>query len=136
MPLMHWHGLFTTSATREAPLKPQSHLQKPAAAQDVAGCREPTHTLAHHLCTQLQAHMCLGPGSRVPARWGDQPGQLSQADLGSMQEVSPRERTCAPTKQAQGQGFPAQSQRYMLLRTFSLLHFPLSDSVIWMDSVG
>ena len=37
------------------------------------------------------------------------------------------------TKQAQGQGFPAQNQHYMLVRTFSLLHFPLTA---WLSGLG
>lgn len=107
-----------------SPLKPQSHLQKPAAAQDIAGCRSrrmPWHT-SYAPSPKVTRAWALGPSSV-----GDQPDQLSRADLGNMQEGSPRERTCILTKQAQGQGFPAQSQSYMLVRTFSLLHFPLKE---------
>ena len=54
------------------PEKPSETTEPPTKAGCCSGrgwLQEPTHTLAHHLCTQLQAHMCLGPGSRVPARW-------------------------------------------------------------------
>ena len=64
-------GTGTGSLPPVPPEKPSETTEPPTKAGCCSGrgwLQEPTRALAHHLCTPLQAHMCLGPGSLLGGR--------------------------------------------------------------------